>query len=272
MQPPQNPYGAPNPYESGQPAGYNPAPTPSRGVSMDVIGEAWKLVQSNLGTWIGATAVMLIISAVFYGLNSRLGITYTTIPGTPLPDGTSTTSIPMPSIGPMYYVLTLINGIIMTFLSGGMMRMAINQTRTGKVEFSELFSAGDVIVNLLIAVVITYILTAIGLVLCIIPGLILMALLAMTTPLIVDARKSGIEAIGESINLVKPHLGGMIVLGIVLVLIVGVSAIPCGLGLLVSYPLAFTAIALVYRDLTGGTSNYPQTGYGDPNAPIASPR
>jgi uncharacterized membrane protein len=270
MQPPQNPYGTPNPYESGQ-TNYNPISPPSRGVSMDVIGEAWKLVQPNLGTWIGAMAVMIVVSLVFYVLNTTLGMSTTTIPGTPLPDGTTTPELAIPSLGPMYYVLTFINGVINTFLMGGMMRMAINQTRTGKVEFSELFSAGDVIINLLIAGVISYIATVVGFLFCIIPGLLLAALFSMTFPLILDARKSGIEALGDSFNLVKPHLGGMVILGIVLFLIIAVSVIPCGLGLLVSYPLAFTAIALVYRDLTGGMTNIPPTDRFGGSAPIASP-
>ena len=67
MQPPPNPYGAPDPY--GQP---NPYGTPKRGVSMDVIGEAWKMVQANIGPWIGAAAIYLVVAIVLNFLQCAL--------------------------------------------------------------------------------------------------------------------------------------------------------------------------------------------------------
>ena len=65
MQPPQNPYNQPG-YGQGAPAPYGaPSPQQPRGtVSLDVIGEAWKLVQPNIGQWILG---ILIVGAVAFG-------------------------------------------------------------------------------------------------------------------------------------------------------------------------------------------------------------
>ncbi len=254
MQPPQSPFNQPN-YGQGAPYGA-PAPQTPRGtVSLDVIGEAWKLVSANMGTWIAATAIYLVVGLIFNGLERATQ--------THGPSG-------LPQNTPFSFLILGFSIFITQFLVGGLMRMALTTVKGGKAEISEMFTAGDVLMSLVIAAIITGIAIGVGIVLCIIPGLIVASGLALVTPIIVDKRQGAIAALGESWGAMTPNLMMGIILGIVLLLIIFVSALPCGLGLLVTIPLAQVSIALVYRDLFGiGTGAPQQTGYTPP--PIANP-
>lgn len=253
----QNPYNQPNYGQPGygQPGYGQPGPGQPRGtVSMDVIGEAWQKVSANLGPWIGASAIYLLVTIVFQVIQTRL-------------QGGGSNGAPQASI--LSLVISIASIFVTQFLIGGMMRMAINTVRTGTADLSLLFSAGNVVLSLVGAAFVTGIAVGIGFLLCIVPGVIAAIGLSMVTPLIVDGRAGAIGALGESWNAVKPHLGGAFVLFLVLFLIMIASAIPCGLGLLVSIPLIQVAIALVYRDLFGGGGMSGQTpGY---TPPIANP-
>jgi len=254
MQPPQNPYNQPNYGQPQQP--YAPAPQQPRGtVSLDVIGEAWKLVSANMGIWIGATVVYLLVQIVMSGLQRATQSTG--------PNG-------LPQSTPMSFLLSIVGIFVTQFFIAGLMTMALSTIRNGRAEFSQLTSGGAVLLPLVGAFILNAIIIGIGLVLCIVPGIIAMAGFMLITPIIVDKRAGAFGALGESWNAIKPHLGSALLLGIVLVLIVFASMIPCGLGLLVSLPLFQVSIALVYRDLFGiAGSSASNTGFTPP--PIANP-
>lgn len=110
----------------------------------------------------------------------------------------------------------------------------------------------------------------IGTLLCIVPGVILTIAFAMTQLLIVDKRLGAIEAMKTSWSVMMPNLGAGFVLGLVLFLVNLLGAIPCGLGLFITYPMTIVSGALVYRDLFGATgTGLPNSGYTPP--PIANP-
>ncbi|PQV64356.1 hypothetical protein B1R32_10537 [Abditibacterium utsteinense] len=254
MQTPQNPY--------SNPSGFNQPPSmpgalPPRGqeISFDAIGQAWKVLQPNLGTWIGA--------ALIYGI---ITILLQVLQGVMIPKNANGA----PQIGLTYWILVFIGFVVGQFIIGGMMRMAINNVRTGRAELGQMFSTTDVLPSLLGAGILTTLLSGIGYLLCIVPGLLLSGLFMFVMPLIVDKRQGAIEAIGNSFNALKPQMWMALLFVIVIGLVAGAGALACGVGLLVTAPLALIAIAITYNNLLGGGQNAAQPPM-PPSAPIANP-
>lgn len=94
----------------------------------------------------------------------------------------------------------------------------------------------------------------------------------MTTPLIVDQKASGIDAIKRSWETCKPQLGTLFLLFLVLGLLNFATVCTCGLGLFVTFPMTQIAIALTYRNLFGiGRAESGVAPLMFPPPPIASP-
>jgi len=255
MQPPQNPYGQPN---FGQPQGpFAPQPSqqPPRGVvSLDVIGEGWKLLSANMGVWALAGFIYLAVSGVFSLL--------TRATQTVGPNG-------LPQNSPISFLISLVSVFVTTFLVAGLMKMALSTVSTGRADLSQLGSGGSVFLSLIGANLLVGFLVGFGFLLCIVPGVIAAAGLMLVTPLVVSGQ-GAFAAIGASWSALSKQLGSAIVLAIVMGLIILVSMIPLFLGLIITIPLLQIVLALVYRDVFGiGGTPMQNTGYAPP--PIANP-
>lgn len=247
----QNPYSNPSEFPSSPGTNSNRSPE----ISFDAIGQAWKLLQPNLGTWIGAFLIYIVIIGAISGIQgATLGR-----------DANGA-----PQIGPTYYLFSLISFLAAQFFVGGFFRMAIANVRTGRAEIGQMFSAGDAILNLIVAGILTTIATSLGFLACIVPGLLLSGLFMFVTPLIVDKKQGALEAIGNSFNALKPQMLMAVLFLIVVVLVGALGALACGVGVLVTAPLALLAVAITYNNFLGGgqSTNQPPM---PPTAPIASP-
>ncbi len=105
--------------------------------------------------------------------------------------------------------------------------------------------------HLVIAGFLASLLTVLGFVCLILPGVYLFVAWIFTFPLIVDRRLDFWPAMQLSRKLVTKHwwkfLGFLIVLG--LINLVGILA--CGFGLFITFPVTFAALAYAYEDITG---------------------
>ena len=79
-------------------------------------------------------------------------------------------------------------------------------------------------------------------------GWAIMALFLFVFPLIIDRRLAVGEAINQSIDKVKPEFWGFFGFAVLASVIAGAGIIGCGVGTLVTVPVATIAIALAYRD------------------------
>jgi hypothetical protein len=257
MQPPQNPYsGFPSPNEPIPPSGGGyggGVPPRAPEISFDAISQAWTVFQSGMGTYIGATVVLLLVSGVFQGLQTAL---------TPRgPNGVQEFSAIALLVG-------LIGGIINQFLGAGFLRMAINHLKTGNVDFGQMLSVGDVFLNVFLASILVGLATVLGFCACIVPGLLLSGLFMFVNPLIVDQRMGAIDAMGTSFNTLKPQMAMLFVIVVGLVVFVGICA--CGVGLLATIPLGVLSVAITYNNFFGAGRS-PIMGNNGPIAPIADP-
>ena len=109
--------------------------------------------------------------------------------------------------------------------------------------------------NLFAAAVLSNILisffVSLGLTLCIIPG-ILVAALYLLAPAFIAAQKLDFwEAMEASRKRITPHLFEMSVFVLLLLLINLAGVLLCGIGIFISIPLSFAAVAVAYDDLVG---------------------
>ncbi len=254
--PPSNPYQPPN--SPPLPPTGVPAPATAT-VNTDVIGQAWQLLQPQIGMWIVA---MLIYGAATGALN---GIsTVISAAGGREPSAVVTL---------LSIIISIAGFAIGLLANAGLMKMAIHQVRSGQAEIAKLFDITDIIAPILVAGILVSLATGLGFIACIIPGVIMALGFSMYTPLLVDQKADAIDSIKRSWEACKPHLGALFLLFFVLGLINLAGLCACGLGLLVTYPLTQIAIALTYRNLFGvGRSEGDMARPNFPPPPIASPQ
>ncbi len=95
--------------------------------------------------------------------------------------------------------------------------------------------------------------TAVGSVLCFIPGLIFGIFAQFTIPFVIDRSSSAIEALKASISTIaSEHRRRLCSSWLVQVAAVIVGALACGVGLLVAVPVAALILIYTYRKLSGG--------------------
>ena len=265
MNPPNSgPNDFPSPFDPIPPtAGYGNGPggAPSGGsprpgvISLDAIGEAWNLVQPNLGTWLGAAFVYAVITGAINGMQW----------GAQNHSGVGSPNTPISTL------LSIVGYFVGLLLGGGLLKMSINTVRTGRTELADMFNVGDVLLNLWLAGILTGIATAVGLCFCLLPGIYIGIGLSFTQMIIVDQKVGAIEAMGKSWAAVTPQWLSMFVLGFVLGLVALLGLLALVVGLLVAVPVIYVTLAVVYRDLFlkdmvyGAPTIYPNAPIADPN-------
>jgi uncharacterized membrane protein len=106
---------------------------------------------------------------------------------------------------------------------------------------------GPVILTALIIAVAT----AIGTVLCYIPGIIVAFLFNWAMFYVVDEGMAPMDAIKASVNFATSHLGDTIVFYLLGIVVLIVGAVLCLVGLLVAVPVLLVASAFTFRVLNG---------------------
>jgi hypothetical protein len=165
------------------------------------------------------------------------------------------------------FVATIV-GLVLNTLYTGMVVELVNDVRDGRLDQSVggLFrSVGPVVAPLIVVSILAGIGIAIGFVLLIIPGLLLLTFWAVVAPVTVLERPGIFAAFGRSIQLVKGNAGpvfGVIVLFFVIFIAIGIALAAIGAGLgdvgrvifdwisrIITAPLVALAAAILYFEL-----------------------
>ena len=85
-----------------------------------------------------------------------------------------------------------------------------------------------------------------------IPGLIVALFAIFAHPILVDRNLSPIDSLKASIEIVKANVGQVILVWLVAGLIAAAGILACGVGVLVSGPVASLMLVYTYRRLSGG--------------------
>ena len=103
----------------------------------------------------------------------------------------------------------------------------------------------------MLGAIIVGVLTFVGFILCILPGIAVGIFVLFWGYFLVDKNMSPIEAITASFNLVKDNFGTVFVFWLLTIVATIVGAIICGVGLIVAIPVVVIATGYMYKRLQG---------------------
>lgn len=217
------------------PPGFTPPPPPPPPGAMSSGGEfspvaaisyAWSATLKNIGPLALMTLVIVVVQLV---LQFAFG----------------------GGRGPIALIISIATSVVSLILAMGLIRAALRVTDGGKPSLGQLTET-DQLGPYLVQAILVGIAIGIGLLLCILPGIIAAVLFAFAGYVVIDARDGdAVGAIKRSFALVKDNFGPVLGLMVLLILINIAGALLCGIGLLFTYPMTSVAFAYTYRTLNG---------------------
>ncbi len=185
----------------------------------DYLKRSWELLKADPKMIIGGTAIILLIQVLL-------------------------SFIPM--IGSAAGMI--LNGVFM----GGLYYFFLKKIRGEAVSFEDVFAGFKVaLVPLILAGLVSGVLTGIGLILCIIPGIYLAVCWIFTLPVVIDRKMAFWDGMELSRKTVGQNWFAVFLLGLVSCLVALAGLLACGVGLLVTVPLSIGMIAYAYEDIFG---------------------
>ena len=249
-QPP--PGGAPPPAQPPGGGGFSPPPgqPPAQpyppgggGQRLDVgtaVSYGWNKFSENAGQFI-LLVLGVFVALIVVGAISQLVI----IPTINSDDG---------SVGIMFWLAFAVS-FFLQFVVGfavqaGVYRAGLGVTQGRAPSFS-MFTDGTNFGSYILTVILVGLGALIGYILCIIPGIIWLFFTVFAPLRALDKGEGPGDAIKGSIDMVRDNIGQVLLIIIVSYLIYIAGAIVCGVGLLVSIPVALIMICWTYRTILG---------------------
>lgn len=159
----------------------------------------------------------------------------------------------------MALVYGVLIGVIPIILHAPMMAGfyigSIKKLKRGVVEVGDLFQGFNYFVPSVVALILTGILSFIGMLFCIIPGLVIGAMYMFAILFIVDKKMDFWPAMQASHEVVKRNYVGFTLFFLAIALFNFLGLIALVVGLLVTVPVTFVAVTAAYRDLVGFEPN-----------------
>ena len=137
-------------------------------------------------------------------------------------------------------------------LLGGLDYMFLRRIRGEDVQIGDVFAGFNLaLLDLTMTGLVKWLLTSLGFILCILPGIYLAVGYVFALPLAIDKKMEFWTAMEVSRRVVHEHWWSVFALVIVLILVVLAGFLLCGIGELITIPLASAALMYVYEDLFG---------------------
>ncbi len=252
--PPPPGYGPPPPGWPPQP-GYGGQPAPRFSVR-DAFSWSWAKFTSNAAALIVPVLVYGAIIAVMSYLTQFLPAafghessgTYTGSNGQTY--GSTSVTLGFASVTVMFIgsILIFLAAVVMhAGLISGCLDIADGKPVTIGSFFKPRNLRGAILAALLVAVG-----TWIGLILCVVPGIIFGFLALFAIPFVVDRSLSPVDSVKASIATVRSNVGGALLSWLVQIAAVLVGELLFLIGALVGIPIAHLVLTYTYRKLSGG--------------------
>ncbi|HEY3328745.1 MAG TPA: hypothetical protein VGK19_01885 [Capsulimonadaceae bacterium] len=206
-------------------------------VSFKWISEAWQLFLKQPTPWIIASATVvvfvLVIDGALYATHQQIdhGGLAAAVTGSLVAPG-----------------LSAILWLVINVASAGYIRMAALHVAGKTVIPQDALPAGPSVVQTVLYAVLLGIASSIAACFCLVPGLIVSALFAPGIVLVSQGMTISAAA-NQSLAATKPYLLQVTLVTLVLGLLVGISGVVAGLGLLLTIPLVYLTLAVEARDL-----------------------
>ena len=208
-----------------------------------ILTEAWEKTNGLKGSFWGAAGILalgLIVISVILGFVLGAGAQ----PGEMPTAG---------QVGTQLISQLIIMALMYPFMAGIIM-MGVKRSVDQPISFKMMFAYFSVTGTVIIAGLLSTILIWIGFILIIIPGLYLAVSYGLIIPLIADKKLSAWQAMEASRKAITKRWFKIFALYIVMVIILIISAIPLGLGLIWTYPMMISLMGILYREIFGVTS------------------
>ena len=140
--------------------------------------------------------------------------------------------------------------VLQIILSIGLVRISLQLYEHKPVTFDDLFASDGLFLKYLFASILSLLITIIGLILLVVPGIIWAVRLQFAPYFVVDKRLEPFDALSKSWEATRGHVGQLLLLTVTLVLINLVGVLLFGVGLLITIPLSMLASVYAYRKLT----------------------
>ena len=194
----------------------------------DMVGQSWKIVQNNAGILIGGAALLIIIQSVISTILQKI-------------------------LGAGGLAQLILGGPFLL----GYFGVTLKAVRGGKPAFEDLFSGFQRFLPAFVANLVISILTGIGFILCILPGIFVAMIYSLTYLYMHDRRLDFWPAMESSRQTVMAALGAWVPLYLVFILLCIVGALACGVGIIVTAPIAVVLLTLAYEQVSGGATILP---------------
>jgi uncharacterized membrane protein len=136
-------------------------------------------------------------------------------------------------------------------LTAGMHYVFLKKLLGQPVEFGDMFKGFHFFLATLLAVLLIAIFTFLGILACIIPGLVVCAMYMFTYLFIIDRKMDFWPAMQASHDIVKRDYFGYTLFFLALILLQILGVLACIVGVLVTIPVMYGAITVAYRDTVG---------------------
>ncbi len=138
--------------------------------------------------------------------------------------------------------------VVNLVIQSGIIKASLALTRGRKVDVGTAFTGiswGQVVVAALIIGALTFV----GLLLCVLPGLLVIFFTSYTLYFVIDRNQDAVSAIKSSVAMVKDHVGVLVLFFLASLAAYVVGACLCGVGLLAAIPIVVLAQAYMFRTL-----------------------
>ena len=154
-------------------------------------------------------------------------------------------------------LICLFAGILSAVCSIGLLSMSLKLVRGQKVAYEEIIPSFHVLWRLVLASVVSGVLILLGLVLFIVPGIYLALRFSLVKFITIDMPGVSIgDALRKSSAMTSGAKWELLGLVLVILFINILGVIPLGLGLLVTMPVSFIALAYAYEALAKRASTH----------------
>lgn len=222
----------------------------------DAFSWGFKKFQENIGPILIASLIIFAVIAVleiiiWVGLIGALGSTTTAVVDPETGFTTWKTSGGGLGLFMFGYGIAMLVMVLGSFIvQMAIIRATLMITNGEQVTLNRMFST-ERIGTFLGAAVLVAILTYIGFILCVIPGIIVMFFSFFFGWFVIDKQMGAVESIKASFALVNSNVGTMIGFYIGAMIAYMIGAILCGIGLIVAIPVIVLATGYIYKRTQG---------------------